>query len=281
MPLSEIFVTNSLDLARHAEKQNQLVVTLDDSSMRLWLEKGARDLSQFLKPAWDEITGPPTALTSVLPELVDVLKKDSVDKVVCQVVSGLALVMDGISDPVPCLMWENALLLDLAQMERMSRSERLGRLLREISGAGWLRDDPTEALKTLCDSNVEARRAEVAACETLPERLLLAVGGRVPPLRVELPDISDKSFLDSCEPLEIAGLVLALLGPAALARLSETLQEEGLKPPIRWNTAEARDFVGYGCGEHSTNRAKIVARGEAGNVKNPVIATCCLAYGYK
>ena len=38
-------------------------------------------------------------------------------------------------------------------------------------------------------------------------------------------------------------MTLAQLGPATLNSLKDTLTEEGLKPPARWNTVEARTFV--------------------------------------
>jgi hypothetical protein len=50
-------------------------------------------------------------------------------------------------------------------------------------------------------------------------------------------------FLQNIEPLEFAELVLAQLGPGTLTNLKETLKEEGLNPPSRWNTGEAREFV--------------------------------------
>jgi hypothetical protein len=50
-------------------------------------------------------------------------------------------------------------------------------------------------------------------------------------------------FLQGVEPLRLAELVLAQLGPATLSSPKETLKKEGLRPPSRWNTAEARVFV--------------------------------------
>jgi hypothetical protein len=46
-----------------------------------------------------------------------------------------------------------------------------------------------------------------------------------------------------CKPLTLAELALAQLGPTILPAISDTLAEEGLRPPSRWNTSEARDFV--------------------------------------
>jgi superfamily II DNA or RNA helicase len=41
----------------------------------------------------------------------------------------------------------------------------------------------------------------------------------------------------------LAELALHVHGPSVLDRLSEVLKENGLKPPARWGTQEARDFV--------------------------------------
>ena len=93
------------------------------------------------------------------------------------------------------------------------------------------------------DAQVDALRAKVAEASTLVERLLLAVGNREEPLRKALGNLASMDFMQKCTPLELAELTLAQLGPATLTALKETLSQEGLKPPSRWNTAEARSFV--------------------------------------
>lgn len=46
-----------------------------------------------------------------------------------------------------------------------------------------------------------------------------------------------------CELPALAELVLSQLGPAVLNDLRDALRAEGLNPPSRWGSAEAREFV--------------------------------------
>lgn len=241
--LDKVFVTGSPDLAKHARKPNRLVVTLDEQALELWLKKGARNLAELIKPKWTENLGPPDLLTATIPELADVLRTEAKDKARCRLVSELKLTIDDSSEPIPCLMWDNILFFDRAQLARLSRSESLKRLVSEIAAAGWLQHDQAETLQILGDACVDEQRAKAAQGATLPERLLLAVGNRDDPLRAALGDLARKDFIEECTPLQTADLTLAQLGPATLATLTKTLDEEGLKPPARWNTPEARAFV--------------------------------------
>lgn len=241
--LAEVYVTSSPDLARRARSQGHVAVTLDADALLLWLQKGARDLAELMQPEWREATGPEGLLVETIPEMVDVLKDDARETARCQPVSGLKLLVAGDGSTISCLMWEKKLLLDMAQLAQMARTDRLQHLLAEAAAAGWLKHSADEALRILGNAKVDELRARVAEDSSLPERLLLAVGNREEPLREALGKIGDMDFLQGVKPLQLAELVLAQLGPATLSALKETLEQEGLKPPSRWNTAEARAFV--------------------------------------
>jgi superfamily II DNA or RNA helicase len=243
VPLAEVFVTGSPDLARRARSQGHVTVTLDADALSLWLEEGARDLAELMQPEWREATGPEGLLVATIPELADVLRPEVRETARCQPVADLKLVVASHASQAPCLMWKNTLLLDMAQLMQLARSGRLQHLLAEAAAAGWLKHDPGEALRILGDAKVDELRAHVAEAPMLAERLLRAVGNREEPLRHALGSVGAMDFLQGVEPLRLAELVLAQLGPATLSALKETLEQEGLKPPSRWNTAEARTFV--------------------------------------
>jgi hypothetical protein len=209
----------------------------------LWKKKGARNLDELFKPTYKEVLGPPDSLTSAFPELVAVLRPEFKTTARCQAVSGLNLSFDDTAEPLPCLMWENTLLLDSAQLAQLSRAVRLRLLVNEVAAAGWLQHESAEALQILGDARVDERRAEVARGVSLAERLLRAVGGRPEPLRKSLGDLEGMDFVQQCKPIKLAELTLAQLGSATLSILKDTLEAEGLKPPARWNTAESRAFV--------------------------------------
>lgn len=244
VPLSAVFVTPSADLAQSGRSAGRVVVVLDPPTMQLWLKAGAQDLADLIQAEWDAIAGPPARLTDVVPELGDVLRADVREAARCQRVTQLRLRIADSAEAAPCLMWDGALLLDADQLAPLSRAERLRRLLAGIAASGWLDGSPEDALARLGDAGVDERRAYVAQGATLAERLLRAVGSRIEPLLDALGQrLRDMDFVRQCTPYQLAELVLAQRGPAALTALRDTLQAEGLQPPPRWNTAAALAFV--------------------------------------
>ncbi|MCX8157308.1 MAG: DEAD/DEAH box helicase [Verrucomicrobiae bacterium] len=243
IPLSQVFVSGSPDLARRARTNGRIVVTLDNETLQLWLNKGAQNLESLMFPEWTQQIGPAALLVFTVPELAEVMQSEVKDTARCQPVAGLKLNIAGQAEPVPCLMWQNCLFLDLAELSKWSRAERLRHLLAEVAPAGWLMYTPEEALRILGDAQVDALRARVAGGNTLAERLLLAVGNRREPLEKALGGLAGMEFIRQCQPLQLAELILAQLGPATLVTLKDALKDEGLKPPSRWNSAEARAFV--------------------------------------
>lgn len=244
VPLADVFVTTSVDLAKRAIESRRVVAVLDSPTMRLWLEQGARHLEQLIRAEWDGEAGPPVRLGEVVPELGDVLREDATLTARCQHVTGLHLAIDTTSVKVPCLMWDGTLLLDAEQLASLSRAERLNVILKEISASGWLHCSPETALRCLIDAGVEQRRAHVAQGATLAERLQRAVGGRSEALLNALgSSLRNQEFVHRCAPDKLATLVLAHLGPSALTAVREEMEAEGLQPPERWNTPAARSFV--------------------------------------
>jgi superfamily II DNA or RNA helicase len=198
----------------------------------------------LIQVEWDAIAGPPERLTDVVPELGEVLRADVRNAARCQRVTALRLRIADTAEEAPCLMGDDALLLDAEQLAPLSRTERLERLLAEIDASGWLDRSRADALAHLGDAGVDKRRAHVAQGATLAERLLRAVGSRIEPLLDVLGQpLRDMDFVLQCAPHQLAELVLAQLGPAALTALRDTLQEEGLQPPARWNTSAALAFA--------------------------------------
>jgi len=243
VPLAQVFVTSSPDLARRTRAPERIVVTLSEAALELWLRRGARNLSEVVSPEWTSAVGPSELLSSAVPELDEVLRNDAAEPMICRQVSDLRLRIDAESAPVPCLMWEGTLLLDSAQLSGHSRADRTALLIGEVSGAGWLVCPAEEALRRIGDGRVDEFRAHVAEGATLAEKLLRAVGGRREPLMQALGSLKELDFVATCTPHELAALTLAQLGPATLPSLKDVLEAEGLKPPSRWNTSEARAFV--------------------------------------
>jgi superfamily II DNA or RNA helicase len=243
LPLTDVYVTSSANLARRARAQGKTAVTLDTETLKLWLQKGAMDLEKLFKPDWDESLTAPVGIETAVPELVSVLSKEAKQSAMSRSVRGLKLVIEVQAQPIPCLHWQGVLILDSEQLDRLPRTPRLTTIIDEAAAAGWLKCSVDEARRLIADAQVEENRAKVAAGSTLEERLLLAVGNRTEPMTESLGDAPSKVIPKECEPLQIAKLVLAMLGPTILQRLAPTLSSEGLQPPSRWGTDEARAFV--------------------------------------
>lgn len=243
VPLPDVYVTTSTDLARRIRLTGRVVMTLDEKTQQKWLEQGARDLANFVKPEWAAASGPVAPLSTLLPELAEAFDPAAASAARGLAVSGLRLRLDEDEGQVPCLMWNETLLLDVEQLSALSRAERLRVLLEEASAAGLLRMPLLEALDLLGNRRVDDLRAAVRSAATLPERLLAAVGGRREPLISALGPAGQLDVVQACDDRRLAELVLAHLGPAVLVALREELQSEGLRPPPRWSGQDARAFV--------------------------------------
>lgn len=242
--LDEVCVTTSADLAQRARAGGRVVVALDEPTMKLWVSHGAKDLANLMEVVWESEAGGSQRLVDVVPELADALRPAVQETVLCRRVAGLKLRIDDTPHPRPCLLRDGTLYLDAEQLMAFSRGARLQCLIEEIDPTGWLDGPAQEMLQRVGDARVDERRARVAEGATLADRLLRAVGGRPEPLLVVLgAPLKDQDFIRNSPPQTLAELVLAQLGPTTLSRLQDTLVQEGLKPPARWGTAAARDFV--------------------------------------
>jgi superfamily II DNA or RNA helicase len=241
VPLAEIYVSGSGTLTRRARDQGKTAITLEAEALRLWLERGARHLDSLFRAEWAEALDAPMPLATLAPELGEVLRNEA-ETLSCPV-HDLRLVIDGESQATPCLLWDGLLYLDPVQLERLTRVERLAAILREAGAAGWLNPSIDEAQNRIANAQLQTNRDRVAAGETLPERLLLAVGGKVEALIGVLGENVRNILPPDCEPKRVAELALARRGPAILQDLHQTLKDEGLRPPTRWGGDEARAFV--------------------------------------
>ena len=263
VPISGVFVTTSIDLARRARINGRVVVALDGPTMQSWVEAGAQDLSDLIKISWADSAGPPERLITVFPELYDALTDTARVTARCQSVFGLQMRIGETTQHVPCVMSDGVLQIDGEQLASRARAGRLRVLLAEISAVGWLYGSPDEMLQLLGDSQVDERRAHIAAGETLAERLLRAVGDRAEPLREALGDpVSRMGFVLECGPLQLAELTLAQLGPAALTVLRGRAGGRGSE--TSWALEHSRG-ARLRCQHRVPSRVRVLCPSEAGS----------------
>lgn len=242
VPLGDVYVTTSRELAARARTDEKLVFLISPEAVELWSSNGAQRLSDKLKPAWEEAS-PSVPLIEAFPEVQAVLSARMAKGGVAVRVAGLVMQFNESAMSIPCLLQDQALFFDGDTLDQMSLRERLKAVLTELGNAGALTCSVNEALVHLVDTQLACRRSHVAAGGSLEAGLLRAVGGKPGPLRRVLGTLGQQAFIESCEHEDLARIVLGHLGPSVLSTLTETLEAEGLGPPGRWGTAEAREFV--------------------------------------
>jgi superfamily II DNA or RNA helicase len=246
VPLQEVFVTSAeaKALAKRLRGRDFPAFSLNEHAKELWLQNGAKNLADHLKPSWSGDLGPTILLVEPMPELSEVLDSSKIHEANFHQAKELVLCFGERTEATPCLFWDGDLLLDLEALSDMPRADRLRYLLAEIHVAGWLQGPIDRALNELFDANVDARRVVVREKATLPERLAEAVGNRKEPLLQAIDrSVALRVRLDERPILECAQLALALIGPPILQKLSGDLKDEGLNPPSRWGTVAAQAFV--------------------------------------
>ena len=160
-------------------------------------------------------------------------------------VTGLALRVAGTPVKKPCILDAGELLLDRDQFDGLPWKAQMQALIAEAVTANWFSGDAAAALDQLLTNSVFRLRTSVAEGHDLPDRLLRAVRNNQKQLLDSFDDgtrsaISKRIASDG---RKLAELALHVHGPATLSHLSGALKDNGLQPPGRWGTQEAREFV--------------------------------------
>lgn len=245
LPLVECYVTSSDVLAGLARQSGIPVLVLAASAVRLWTNTGAQDLSVVARIKYDGPAGEPLSLLDVVPEIATAIKEASRTIAWVRSCQRLRMQVGDAETFLPTAYYEDELLVDLENLQRMPWRDRLTTLVREAANAGWLAGDHDQIAEQIINRNYIQRRADVAQKPTVPQRLLAAVGGGHEALLESFDDAVQKAInlKQISKPLDLARLALAVHGPTVLSVLSERLEKEGLRPPSRWGTQEAYDFV--------------------------------------
>ncbi|MDA8030504.1 MAG: DEAD/DEAH box helicase, partial [Alphaproteobacteria bacterium] len=218
-------------------------LSVDSETLGVWVKGGARRLEDLLRPDWAGETGPAVQLLEMFPEMATVLRANAADRLYARACENLRLELAGSASPIPCFAQEQVLLVDWEKLEAMSFHDRLKAVLREICAAGWSDRSLDDALRWILSDGSGARRRRVFEEPDLERRLLAAIGGRIEVL-YETFDESVTDALDrKISDFQIASLALAIHGPTLLYLLRDSMESEGLKPPGRWGTSEAEQFV--------------------------------------
>src|SRR5258708_6949050 len=243
--LKECYVTQSSTLGTAALGAKVPAVVLSPDACAFWLRCGALDLESYIQIdilSKDDI---PVPLIEVVPEFGEILTEEGRETALVRFVSGLGLRIAGKPVKQPCILEARELLLDREQFDGLTWKAQRTLLIEEAINAKWFSGDAAQALKQLFEHSVLRLRRWVAEGHDLPDRLLRAVRNEPKRLLDSFDDGTRSAITGNISKngRRLAELALHVHGPAVLDRLSEALQENGLRPPGRWGTQDARDFV--------------------------------------
>jgi hypothetical protein len=184
-------------------------------------------------------------LIEVVPAFLEVLADETRDTALVRFVTGLALRVAGKPVKKPCILDAGELLLDRDQFDGLPWKTQIQALVDEAVTAKWFSGDAAAALEQLLTNSVFRLRTSVVEGHDLADRLLRAVRNNPKQLLDSFNEgtrfVISKPF--ASDGLQLAELALHVHGPATLSHLSGALKDNGLQPPGRWGTQDARDFV--------------------------------------
>lgn len=243
--LKDCYVTQSSTLAGVAFEADVPAIVLSPSTAAMWIDSGAQRLESHIQIEIASRADLPVRLIEVVPEFAEVLADETSDAALVRFVTGLAVRIAGKQVKKPCILDVAELLLDREQFEGLPWKTQIEALIDEAVAAKWFAGDATAAIEQLLSHSVFRLRASVAEGHDLPARLLRAVR-KNPKQLLDSFDEGTRSAISkpiASDGRKLAELALHVHGPAALSHLSEALKDNGLRPPGRWGTQEARDFV--------------------------------------
>jgi superfamily II DNA or RNA helicase len=243
--LKDCYVTQSSTLAEAAFEADVPAIVLSPSTAAMWLKNGAHGLESQIQIETASRSEMPVRLIEVVPEFAELLAEETRDAALVRFVTGLALRVAGKPVKKPCILDAGELLLDREQFDGLPWKTQIEALIGEAVAAKWFSGDAAAALGQLLTNSIFRLRTSVAQGHDLPDRLLRAVRKNTKQL-LDSFDEGTRSAISkpvATDGRKLAELALHVHGPATLSHLSEALKDNGLKPPGRWGTQEARDFV--------------------------------------
>jgi superfamily II DNA or RNA helicase len=243
--ITDCYVTSSERLKHVADEAGVSTVVLAEQTTNLWIENGANDLGSAITLKWDKPDSGGMLLLNVIPDIRPILTQDAKSTATAIVCKRLRLNVFDQVRPLPCVMAEDRLVLDADQLQPLPWAERIRVVVSEVSSAGWLAYETSDALRIVTQQNVVRRRQAVADESTLAERLLCAIGNDTSAILESFDEAVHSAISGNIggDPIRLAELALRVHGPGVLAQIRSRMALEGLEPPERWGTERARNFV--------------------------------------
>jgi superfamily II DNA or RNA helicase len=239
VPLANVYVSTSADGFDLAEAARVPCVRLSPKAVLVWLNRGAKDVEKEI--AWRRIGEP----TDFMPAVDYILGLDAFIVGGCPAIAFVERIersFGGATSPAPLMLEGKQLLLSREWLRETPKAHVYWRLLQAIGDQAAFSVPIDQVFETLDLDEVRKHRAEIAALPDLPARLFLAAGDRQA-LIDSLPDAARRALQPDTPDLAVAALCLDISGPSALRALQPALERQNLRPPSRWGSDEARQFV--------------------------------------
>ena len=240
--LTEVMVAPSLRDSVSAAEAGLHAIALSQSALALWLQHGARSMSDEAAVDWtpsqDDAEAIP--LLELEPALREVIREASAKEAGVVFTSILARRIGERRSDLDWAAHDGKLLVRESAFLGLNWADRIQLLMEGAEACGWLA--PGSDYHVLIISGVDARRRTVAAQSDMPSRLLKALGGVSVICDLFEPDIATELKED---PARAAAVAITMMGPALLAEptIRAAMESEGLRPPERWGGDAAAEFV--------------------------------------
>ncbi len=241
LSIDEVYVATEPADRELAERAGVPAILLDPPTARLWVERGAQDLTTAIRMHAKGARSKPVPAVEDIPGLSEHLAKGRTVPAIVYA-DRLEQRLGGAVREIDLDVENGFLFVNRAACSRFSPRDLLRRKLEALAKLGALARSAEEVFDALDLSEAERLRAEVADEPDLPRRLLRAAGDREA-LRTSLPEPAQRALPKDASAEAVAQLCLDLHGPGALRAIAEVLERRGLRPPSRWGTDEARRFV--------------------------------------
>ena len=243
-PISTVFVTHDSRKFSHQDDDGSVIV-LSRSAADAWIAAGAQPLDDAIAVGFDEQLGLPTPILDLFPELAAVLDAgEARGEIRSAWVRGLEeRTGPRRTQPTVARDASGLVLIDRGAFERHGWRDGIAAVLRALIGWGLLSGTADDLIARAGDHRVAQARRRVREARSMPERLLIAIGGSTQVLLDTLSPATRRAVAVDLEPARLAELALAVHGPTILGKVADTLRAEGLDPPGRWGGGAARAFV--------------------------------------
>lgn len=241
VPLREVCVTDRPSDHALALRAGVASVLLDAKTAAVWRENGAQDLAARIRYRVVGARAKPSPASEDIPGLGEHLAANRPEPLIVYA-DRLERTLGEATEEIELFVEDGCLLVAQAAEQRLPPRDLLYRKLEALAGLGALARPAAEVFEALDLSEAERLRGEVAAQPDLPHRLLRAAGGPEA-LQASLPEAAQRVLRPDTTDVALAQLCLDIHGPGALRAIAETLERRGFRPPHRWGTDEARQFV--------------------------------------